>query len=74
MDFYDEEIEINEEDSFDDFNGLELVENNHQEDEFAQLFLDGALSDEMSEIEREVQMELYAEELEEADETYRDAA
>lgn len=46
----------------------------YQEDEFVQIALDGNLSEEMGDIEREVQMELVAEELEESDETYRDAA
>lgn len=46
----------------------------YQEDEFAQIALDGKLSDQMDEIEREVQMELVADEMEESDETYRDAA
>jgi hypothetical protein len=35
---------------------------------------DGNLSEEMSEIEQEVRMELVADEMEESDETYRDAA
>lgn len=53
---------------------LELYQEPEYQDEFSQLVLDGTLSEEMCEIEHSVQMELIADELEEADETYRDAA
>jgi hypothetical protein len=64
MKFYED----NYEDS-DDF----FQEQDYQ-DEFSQLVLSGTMSSEMNEIEREVQMELIADELEESDETYREAA
>jgi hypothetical protein len=65
MKFYED----NYEDS-DDF----FQEQDYQEDEFSQLVLNGTMSSEMNEIEREVQMELIADELAESDETYREAA
>ena len=64
MKFYED----NYEDS-DDF----FQEQDYQ-DEFSQLVLSVTMSSEMNEIEREVQMELIADELEESDETYREAA
>lgn len=63
-----------EDDYEDDFTNEFFQEQDYQEDEFSQLVLSGTLSSEMNEIERQVQMELIADELEEADETYRDAA
>lgn len=79
MKFYEDiedyqDIEINEEDhNYDDL--LDFTQEiADQEDEFVKMIRDGNLSDEMNEIEQEVQMELVADELEEADETYRDAA
>jgi hypothetical protein len=79
MKFYEDiedyqDIEINEEDqNYDDL--LDFTQEiADQEDEFVKMIRDGNLSDEMSEIEQEVRMELVADELEESDETYRDAA
>jgi hypothetical protein len=79
MKFYEDiedyqDIEINEEDqNYDDL--LDFTQEiADQEDEFVKIIRDGNLSEEMSEIEQEVRMELVADELEESDETYRDAA
>ena len=79
MKFYEDiedyqDIEINEEDpNCDDL--LDFTQEiADQEDEFVKMIRDGNLSDEMSEIEKEVRMELVADDMEEADETYRDAA
>ena len=72
MKFYEDiedcqDIEINEEDqNYDDL--LDFTQEiADQEDEFVKMIRDGNLSDEMSEIEQEVRMELVAEEMEESD-------